>query len=355
MNAIFLLMLVSGCTMSAAQDIPQVIFAEAGTVDDYASTVLLAAMHNEGIINFLGDIVQNGDSVLPASMEVAEKVHELANITEVPVLLSQTKMYNPFPWLYRGDSQHIIELPGYQAIPCETCTNVSNPMDYPNGEDFLKEVLEDAEDGSITYALTAGMGNIADVLRENPELESKVKEILWMGGAINVPGNMEKDQFTYTIWNDKAEWNVYSAPFDAAYIFENTSIPIYMFPLDIADQVPVKGPFIDTLGAVVNESESSTIDQLMYTMYNEIAMPQPKYRLWNTVVAAYLSPALQKYYAEPEDMEVTIVTDFENQGWTAKKGDVDTGNFRDTKVFLSFKSDEDKAEWTKKIANTEVV
>lgn len=106
MKAIILFLGAALISLSAAQDIPQVIFAEAGTVDDYASTVLLAAMHNEGIINFLGDIVQNGDSVLPASMEVAEKVHELANITEVPVLLSQTKMYNPFPWLQRRFATH---------------------------------------------------------------------------------------------------------------------------------------------------------------------------------------------------------------------------------------------------------
>ena len=59
------------------------------------------------------------------------------------------------------------------------------------------------------------------------------------GGAVTVPGNLLDPTVSseLTIWNDKAEWNVYSDPFAAAYIFENTSIPILMFPLDISDQV----------------------------------------------------------------------------------------------------------------------
>lgn len=222
-------------------NVPIVVYAEGGTVDDFAATVLLGEMHKEGIINFVGDIVENGDSVLPSSIVVAQKFHVLANITDVPTLLSQTNAYNPFPWGYRMMSLQVTTLPEYQEIPCDECTfqDLDNAMDFPNGEDFLKEVLQNAEDGSISYVVTAAMSNIAAVLRENPELESKVKEILWMGGAVNVPGNLLDPTVSseLTIWNDKAEWNVYSDPFAAAYIFENTSIPILMFPLDISDQV----------------------------------------------------------------------------------------------------------------------
>ena len=315
-------------------NVPIVVYAEGGTVDDFAATVLLGEMHKQGIINFVGDIVENGDSVLPSSIVVAQKFHVLANITDVPTLLSQTNAYNPFPWGYRTDSLEITTLPEYQEIPCDECTfqDLDNAMDFPNGEDFLKEVLQNAEDGSITYLVTAAMSNIAAVLRENPELESKVKEILWMGGAVNVPGNLLDPTVSseLTIWNDKAEWNVYSDPFAAAYIFENTSIPILMFPLDISDQVrsrchphchpsphpdlrsltpfltslscsfaqtPVNGTFMDSLNATVSglgASPPTDMDKLMYAMYDQIAAPQPFYRLWNEVAAAYMSPALQK-------------------------------------------------------------
>merc|ERR1711934_731053 len=197
-------------------NVPIVVYAEGGTVDDFAATVLLGEMHKEGIINFVGDIVENGDSVLPSSIVVAQKFHVLANIIDVPTLLSQTNAYNPFPWGYRTDSLKITTLPEYQEIPCDECTfqDLDNAMDFPNGEDFLKEVLQNAEDGSISYVVTAAMSNIAAVLRENPELESKVKEILWMGGAVNVPGNLLDPTVSseLTIWNDKAEWTCTQTP-----------------------------------------------------------------------------------------------------------------------------------------------
>lgn len=358
LNTLVVLTLLFVCKTIAAEengDVPLVVFSEAGAVDDYACTVLLAEMHKKGQIKLLVDIVQNGDSVLPASMQVAEKFHELTGITDVPLTLSQVNMYNGFPWLYRGDSKHITELQAYQDIPCDTCKNVSNAMDYANAEDFLLDLLEKADEGSITYLCTASFTNLAAVLRKKPELESKIKEILWMGGAVNVPGNMEAQNLTYNIFNDKAEWNVFTAPFDAAYVFANTSIPIKQFPLDIANQVPVKGLFIETLGELTaNASDPDPTNELLYAMYDEIAMPQPMYRLWNTVAAAYLSESMQQYYEAPEDFELTVVTDFENQGWTAKKGDVDADDFRPVKVFLNFKSEKDKDEWTVRVANADV-
>merc|ERR1712216_959035 len=121
--------------------------AEGGTAYDYASVALLAEMHKRGIIELAADIVLNGDSVLPSSMEVAEKFHVLSNISDVPVLLSQTTMYNAFPWTYRDDSQRILDYPEYTSIPCDACTyqNVTNAMDYPDAEAWLSDFLAGAE------------------------------------------------------------------------------------------------------------------------------------------------------------------------------------------------------------------
>jgi len=94
-----------------------------------------------------------------------------------------------------------------------------------------------------------------------------------------------------------------------------------MFPLDISNQVPVAGTFMETLQAALtnasqeaNATSDALLIELMYAFYEEIALPAPMYRLWNTVVVGYLSPALQPYYAPPEVMNITIVTDFEDQG-----------------------------------------
>jgi len=182
-----------------------------------------------------------------------------------------------------------------------------------------------------------------------------------VGGAVNVGGNVlaDVDQAPpYNNWNMKAEWNVFADPFEAAYIFENTSIPVLMFPLDIADQTPVNGTFMDALTGTVNGDDGpvTDLDTLMYAMYNTIAAPQPFYRLWNTVTAAYMAPALQKYYEPATEMDIKIVTDFENQGWTAKKGrgGVEEGPFRKAQVFLNFKSEQDLDDWTQDVATYQV-
>mmetsp|Transcript_1515 Transcript_1515/g.4314 ORF Transcript_1515/g.4314 Transcript_1515/m.4314 type:complete len:122 (-) Transcript_1515:194-559(-) len=93
-----------------------------------------------------------------------------------------------------------------------------------------------------------------------------------------------------------------------------------------------------------------------YAFYEEIALPAPMYRLWNTVVVGYLSPALQPYYAPPEVMNITIVTDFEDQGWTKKQdlGGGDGAIYRSVPVFMSFTSEEDKDKWMEAIANFDV-
>ena len=54
---------------------------------------------------------------------------------------------------------------------------------------------------------------------------------------------------------------------------------------------------MDSLNATVSglgASPPTDMDKLMYAMYDQIAAPQPFYRLWNTVAAAYMAPALQK-------------------------------------------------------------
>mmetsp|Transcript_11574 Transcript_11574/g.29893 ORF Transcript_11574/g.29893 Transcript_11574/m.29893 type:complete len:137 (-) Transcript_11574:748-1158(-) len=136
-----------------------------------------------------------------------------------------------------------------------------------------------------------------------------------------------------------------------------------MFPLDISNQVPVAGTFMETLQAALtnasqeaNATSDALLIELMYAFYEEIALPAPMYRLWNTVVVGYLSPALQPYYAPPEVMNITIVTDFEDQGWTKKQdlGGGDGAIYRSVPVFMSFTSEEDKDKWMEAIANFDV-
>lgn len=70
--------------------------------------------------------------------------------------------------------------------------------------------------------------NIARALLANPTLESKIDQIVLMGGAISCGGNT----------NNYAEFNINRDP-DAASIVFGTRIPKVMIPLDLCYQVPL--------------------------------------------------------------------------------------------------------------------
>ena len=59
--------------------------------------------HRSGKINYLGSVVVNADSVLPSSMDLVYKFRELYG-ADMYVGLSPSRMFYPFPWIYRADS-----------------------------------------------------------------------------------------------------------------------------------------------------------------------------------------------------------------------------------------------------------
>jgi len=307
----------------------KVIYAQDGSVDDYMGTIVLAELHKKGKIDFLGEILINGDSVLPYSLEIAYKFHTVLGIEDVPVCLSQGRMYNPFPYCYRQDAMNLAKMKEWEKVHCEV------PKEVKDGEQFLIEKLREAEDHSVLYVCTASLTNLRDALKEEPELESKISQIYWMAGAVYVDGNLDKE--LYSGWNSKAEWNVFADPQAAAWVFKNCSMPILMFPLDIADKVPIQGQFMKELENQIHKDKKKLLDDIVYKAYLDICLAQPYYRLWDTVAVGYL--ARPDLYAPPETMELTVVTSAEDEGWTARKGQVESTHWREVSVFLDFVKD----------------
>lgn len=82
---------------------------------------------------------------------------------------------------------------------------------------------------------------VAIALEKAPEIEKKIAKIVWMGGALNVPGNVEKG--IEPIQDGSAEWNVYWDAVSAAKVWE-TQIEIMMCPLNLTNQVPVTSDLV---------------------------------------------------------------------------------------------------------------
>eukprot|EP00192_Tetraselmis_astigmatica_P012997 CAMPEP_0117660748 /NCGR_PEP_ID=MMETSP0804-20121206/7133_1 /TAXON_ID=1074897 /ORGANISM="Tetraselmis astigmatica, Strain CCMP880" /LENGTH=387 /DNA_ID=CAMNT_0005467497 /DNA_START=569 /DNA_END=1732 /DNA_ORIENTATION=+ len=311
--------------------------AQDAVIDDMMAIAILSNAHKTGDIELLGNIIINADSVLPWSTDLSWKIHKVWNTTDVPLLLSDGRNFNAFPWEYRRDTKSMYELESIQNI------DGTPPYFLDNGEEWLKSALQGVEDGSILLVHVAALTNLKMVFQDAPELLAKVKEMLWMAGAIHVGGNLEKRQFDG--FNEYAEWNVFGDPEAAAWVFDNAPFPIRLFPLDLADQVPVQGFFMDTMQAVgeANDCHEDAFNA-MYEAYEVFAAPQPFYRLWDTSAVVYA--VHPEFYAEPHPMDLAVVTDYHTYpGWLAQPANesmafpVEVPMYKEILVYLNFVDD----------------
>jgi inosine-uridine nucleoside N-ribohydrolase len=94
--------------------------------------------------------------------------------------------------------------------------------------------------GEVTILALGPLTNIALALRMKPEIETKIKRIVMMGGNVHVGGNASA----------AAEFNFWFDP-EAARIVLRSRIPQkYMFGLDISNTAPIRKAHFDELIAV---------------------------------------------------------------------------------------------------------
>tara|TARA_Y100000590_G_scaffold124358_1_gene142266 strand:- start:511 stop:1470 length:960 start_codon:yes stop_codon:yes gene_type:complete len=92
---------------------------------------------------------------------------------------------------------------------------------------LMVELIENHPD-EITIIATGPMTNVAKALGKYPGSMRKVKEIVIMGGAIRVPGNIPPLKVS--------EFNVFADP-NAFKMIIDSGLPIKLIPLDITEQV----------------------------------------------------------------------------------------------------------------------
>ncbi len=80
--------------------------------------------------------------------------------------------------------------------------------------------------GQITLVATGPLTNVATAVRSDPEGMRQLREIVVMGGAVRVPGNV----------TPHAEFNIWSDP-EALEVLLAEGIPLVLVPLDVTQQV----------------------------------------------------------------------------------------------------------------------
>ena len=241
-----------------------------GAIDDILATLLLMTMPN---LEVLGIIVTPADCYIKAALNVTRKLLDLMAYHHIPVAESTVRGINPFPALYRRDSLIMDNFPLLNQAD-----TIKTPLVSQTGQRFMVQTLQKASE-PVTLMVTGPLTTVATALEIEPTIEEKIKEIVWMGGALNVPGNVEKE---FAPEHDgSAEWNAYWDAIAVEKVWQ-TNIPLIVCSLDITNTVPVTSEFIRRL-AKQRHYQLSDLAGLCYAL----GIPQDYY-CWDVLATSYL-------------------------------------------------------------------
>ncbi|MBD2510644.1 nucleoside hydrolase [Nostoc muscorum FACHB-395] len=266
-----------------------------GGVDDYLATMLLLTMDH---IELLGVVVTPADCYIQPAVSATRKILDLMGFSHISVAESTVRGINPFPTLYRRDSFIVDHLPILNQS--ETITT---PLVAETGQYFMIKVLREASD-PVTLMVTGPLTTVAVALDKAPDIEAKIHKIVWMGGALNVGGNVEKSLEPGQ--DGSAEWNVYWDAVSAARVWQ-TKIEIIMCPLDLTNNVPVTSELVQKMW----RQHPYPISDLAGQCY-ALVIPQDYY-FWDVLATAYLG---HPEYYQLREWETEIITTGVSQGRT---------------------------------------
>jgi inosine-uridine nucleoside N-ribohydrolase len=143
--------------------------------------------------------------------------------------------------------------------------------------EFLISEIE-RHPGSVSILAIGPMTNIALALRMKPGIESKIKQIVFMGGNVRLPGNASR----------AAEFNFWFDP-EAASIVLRSRVPRkVMFALDICSRAPIRKREFDQVVAAGTPITDLFREDLGNRYPGFLHHPEGIAYLWDSLAAAWL-------------------------------------------------------------------
>jgi pyrimidine-specific ribonucleoside hydrolase len=293
-----LVALIFAAALACAQSTTVVIDTDAGSDDVMAVALLLS--HPDVTIDAI--TVVNGLAHVDAGARNMGRLLDLAGRKRVPVFAGRnTPMRGtaefPAEWRKIADN-----LPGVALPPA------SRRPETKRAADYLVEKLRTAPTPVQILAL-GPLTNIAEAIERDRSVAAHMREIVIMGGAVRVPGNLQDGGLFHTS-NSTAEWNIFIDPMAARIVFRS-GVPIRLIALDATNKVKIGPEFLkefeaqghSPLGRVVAgvlEADREAIDAGIFYAWDPLA------------AAALLRPSIVKTAA----LHIDIKEDAPEEGRT---------------------------------------
>jgi pyrimidine-specific ribonucleoside hydrolase len=251
----------------AAQS-PVIIDTDAGSDDLMAIAFLLSRKD----VKIEAITITDGLAHVPAGAANVLRLLQLAGSTGAPVYPGAEEPLErtaPFPAEWRRTSD---------TLPGVTLPAAKRKPEGRRAADFLVERLADS--GRPVRILALGpLTNLGAAFRRAPQCVRSVTELVIMGGAVAVRGNLDDGGFFKTP-NTTAEWNLFHDPLAAEIVF-HSGVRMRMIPLDATNKVPIDGRFLQELSRVrtplaevvaqILETERPLIEQKIFFAWDPLA------------------------------------------------------------------------------------
>jgi pyrimidine-specific ribonucleoside hydrolase len=273
-------LLLLAFSVVASSQHPVLIDTDAGTDDLMA----IAFLTSNPDVRIDAITVVNGLAHPEAGAKNIVRLLELAGRKDVPVFAGrstplQGKAEFPAEWRKISD-----DLPGV------TLPATSRPQESKRAADYLVERLRD-QTRPVRILALGPMTNLAEALKREPSIAGTIEELVIMGGALRVPGNLG-DGGLFKTNNTTAEWNMFVDPLAARIVFRS-GIPIRLVPLDATNKVPVDAAFLAKFQAAAHSPLARVVAQVLES--DRAFIDAGYFYAWDPLAAvALLHPAVVK-------------------------------------------------------------
>jgi pyrimidine-specific ribonucleoside hydrolase len=259
------------------------------TVSDVGALVFLASHPDLRLVAVT--LPGTGESYCEPGVAHTRGVLELLGLGDVPVACGPDDPitgWNAFPTSWRVGSNQI-DLP--EAEPNETRT----------APELLADVVTESR-VPVEIVAVGPLTNLAVAFEDDPSLAARVAGITIMGGAVDVPGNVFR--------NDVGEWNIWVDPTAAGMVFASGA-PVTLVPLDATNHLPANRTFFEALDAAAEGPGSVLVRDLIAGDEFWLA---GGFFFWDELAAAVL---VDESLVEFETRTLLVDdTERETKGWT---------------------------------------
>jgi len=269
-----------------------------GGVDDLLALLFVLSMDE---VSLLGVNVTPADCYPGYAAEASCKIMDLMGNGDAAVAVSNARGINAFPDHWRAQPQIINAFP-----PLLKIHEPQTPLSEKTGCQFIIHQLQQCPE-PVLYLMTGPCTTLVQALKREPALREKIKNIIWMAGAIHVHGNVR----TYT-HDGSAEWNVYWDAESAQWLLQQ-NLPLVLVPLDATNDVPVNKDFLKKM-AVQSAYDVSNLASLCWAVtINTIPGYDYLYHMWDVLASVYIG---RSELFSTEAMELDVSTSIPNEGET---------------------------------------